>query len=326
MNFGDVFSKAWNTVWKNKVLWIFGFFASLIAYNGNGNNGDGGGITWRESFNYTPGNMPRWFYNFGNDLESMFDRVSTGEWIALGLGLVIIGILFFLVKLFLGHVGRGAVIRGAVMADDGQKLKFGQLFNQGLHYFWKLLGLWALIVVAVIVVVIAAILLSLVTLGVGAILLLCLSLPILIGFSLWIMQTNIFIVVEDEDIFTAIGHAWNWVFEQHLGNYLLMGLLLVVGSILAGLVIALPALILGIPTALALFSGNGIAPLGIVMAIVAIVIYLPIYIVLQGLKTSFVWSAWVYFYQDLLGGDAAAEEELEQLALEGGMPGDGEMV
>lgn len=133
-------------------------------------------------------------------------------------------------------------------------------------------------------------------------------------------------MVEDEDIFTAISHAWNWVFEQHLGNYLLMGLILVVGSILAGLVIALPALILGIPTALALFTGDGIAALGIVMAIVAIVIYLPIYIVLEGLKTSFVWSSWVYFYQDLQGSDAAAEEELEQLSLEGGMPGGGEMV
>ena len=322
MNFGDVFSKAWKTVWKNKVLWIFGFFASLLASNGSGNGGDGNGMNWR----YTPEELPRYFNNFGDGLEQFFSQISEGQWIAFGLGMVVLGILAFLVTMFLGHLGKGAVIRGAVMANDDEKLKFGQLFNQGLHYFWKLLGLSALVFAAILVAVIAGIIISVVTLGIGALVLVCLMLPIIIGVTLWVTQASIFIVVEDEDIFTAISHAWNFVFEQHLGNYLLMGLILFVGQIIAGLIIALPALIMGIPTALALFSGNGIATLGIVMAIIAIVIYLPIYIAAEGLVTSFVWSAWVYFYQDLTDSDASAEEELEQLSLEGGMPGGGEMV
>lgn len=325
MNFGEVFSKAWNTVWKNKVLWIFGFFASLLANTGNNNNGNNG-IRWEENMRYTPEELPRIFNNFGENLEAFFNQVSTGEWIALGLGVFALIFIGFLVTMFFGHLGRGSVIRGAVLANDEGKLKFGQVWKEGLHYFWKLLALTGLLWTAGFVAVIAIVIISIVTLGIGALVFLCLGLPIAIGVGLWVIQTTIFIVAEDEGVFDAIKHAWNFVFEQHLGNYLLMGLILFVGGIIAGILLLLPLLIMGIPTALALFTGEGVATLGIVMAIVAIIIYIPIYVVGEGIITSFTWASWTYFYQDLVKGDEHDAEELEVLSVEGGLPSDGDML
>ena len=323
MNFGDVFSKAWNTVWKNKVLWIFGFFASLLASSGSNN---GNGIEWRTNWEYSPGNLPRFFHNFGNSFENFFDNFSRGEWIAFGLGMALVAIVFFLVTMFLGHVGRAAVVRGAALANDESKLKFGPMFKEGLRYFWKLLGLTGLLFAGILAIVIAIVIFSIVTLGIGAIIFACLALPIIIVVALLVIQSTIFIVVEDESVFDAIAHAWKFAIEEHLGNYLLMGLILVVGAIIAGFIIMIPALIIGIPTALALFSANVFSALKITVAIIAFVIYLPLYIVAQGLVTSFIWSSWVYFYQDLIAGDTRNEEELEVLTLEGGMPTDGEML
>jgi hypothetical protein len=325
MNFGDVFSKAWNTVWKNKILWIFGFFASLLAYRGNGGDNNSG-IRWQENIRYTPEELPRIFNNFGEGIQSFFDQVSTGEWIALGLGVFVLIFIWFLVSMFFGHLGRGAVIRGAVLADTEGKLKFSQLWKQGLHYFLKLLALTGLLWAAGFAAVVVIVIISIVTLGIGALVFLCLALPISIGVGLWVIQTTIFIVVEDEGVFDAIKHAWNFVFEEHLGNYLLMGLILFVGSIIAGFVIFLPLLIMGIPTALVLFSGGGIATLGIVMGIIAILLYILWSIPAQGLVTSFTWASWTYFYQDLVKGDERNAEELEVLSLEGGLPSNGEML
>lgn len=322
MNFGDVISKAWNTAWKHKVLWIFGFFASLLASSGNGGSNNGSGFTWREDFSSLPQQMPRFFNNFGENITASFDGLGQGEWIALGLGIFVIAIIFIAISLFLGHLGRGAVVKGAAMAADDSKLKFGQLWKAGLHSFWKLVGLTGLTLVGILMIVIVVVLLSVITLGVGAIIFACLALPIIIAVALWLVQTTVFIVVDDETVMNALAHAWTFVFEQHLGNYLLMGLILVFIELLAGIVIALPALILGIPTALALFSNGGIAALGIVVAIIAVVIYLPFWIAAKGLLTSFTWSCWVYFYQDLIEGDAREVEELQQVSL----PVGGEMV
>ena len=319
MNFGDVLSKAWNTAWKNKVLWIFGFFASLLASSGSGG---GDNVTWQQEMNFSQEQMPRFFYNFGESIERFFEQFNTGEWVALGLGLAVLAILAFVITMFLGHLGRGAVVKGAAMSNDGRKLKFSELWKAGLHSFWKLLGLTGLTLVGILAIVIVVVILSVITLGIGAIIFACLALPIVIAVALWLVQTTVFIVVEEETVFNALSHAWTFVFEEHLGNYLLMGLILIFIGLIASVAIALPALILGIPTALALFSGNGIATIGIVVAIIAIVIYLPFYIAAEGLLTSFTWAAWVHFYQDLVAGDARQEEELDLIE----MPSGGEMV
>ncbi len=45
MDFGEVFSKAWKIIWKYKILWLFGIFASCSG----GGGGGGGGKRFRHA-------------------------------------------------------------------------------------------------------------------------------------------------------------------------------------------------------------------------------------------------------------------------------------
>ena len=40
-NFGEVLTRAWQIIWKHKVLWIFGILASCGRGSGGGNGGGG---------------------------------------------------------------------------------------------------------------------------------------------------------------------------------------------------------------------------------------------------------------------------------------------
>jgi len=55
MNIGEVLKKSWDIIWKFKVLWIFGLFASC------GRSGGGGGGGGGQSFNFR--NNPGTFSN-----------------------------------------------------------------------------------------------------------------------------------------------------------------------------------------------------------------------------------------------------------------------
>jgi hypothetical protein len=324
MNFGDILNKAWKTVWNNKVLWIFGFFASLMAYNSSG--GGGNNVTWRQDINMAPGNMPHFLQNFGWRMNNFVDQISTGTWIALGVGMVLLAIVFFLVSVFFGHLGRAALIRGTVMSEEGTRLTFGGLFKEGLRYFWHLLALSLLLLAGIIAAALVVVLFSVFTLGIGAILFACLALPIIIGVSLMVMQTTIFIVAEDEKIFDAIAHAWRFIFYDHLGNYLIMGVILFLLGLIASFVIAIPALIAGIPAVIAIVAGQNIfSALGVALTVIFLLIYIPFYIAAQGLLTSFTWSAWVHFYRELRGLEADAVE-LDKLLEDGdALPAPGDM-
>lgn len=323
MNFGDILNKAWKTVWNNKVLWIFGFFASLMAYNSS-NNGDN--ITWHENVSMGPGDMPHFLQNFGWRMNNFVEQIGTGTWIALGVGMALLAIVFFLVSVFFGHLGRAALIRGTVMSEEGTRLNFGGLFKEGLRYFWHLLALSLLLLAGIIAAALVVVLFSVFTLGIGAILFICLALPIIIAVSLMVVQTTIFIVAEDEKIFDAIAHAWRFIFYDHLGNYLIMGVILFLLGLIAGLAIAVPVLIAGIPALFALFAGQNIfTGLGVALTVVFLLIYIPFYIAAQGLLTSFTWSAWVHFYSELRGLEADAVE-MDKLLEDGeALPAPGDM-
>ena len=40
-NFGEVLTRAWQIIWKHRVLWIFGILASCGRGGGGGNGGGG---------------------------------------------------------------------------------------------------------------------------------------------------------------------------------------------------------------------------------------------------------------------------------------------
>ena len=177
-NFGEVLTRAWQIVWKHKVLWIFG----ILAGCGRGGGGGSGGGQVRGSGDQPFPPLEQFFQQIGQWIEN-------NPWIVAVLILLVI--VLVIVGIFLGTIGRISLIRGTYQADGGtERLNFGELFSESMPYFWRVFGLSLLIfLIALFVFIPLALggaLFSAVTAGIGAICLLpliCLLIPLLWAFS-----------------------------------------------------------------------------------------------------------------------------------------------
>jgi hypothetical protein len=292
-----------------------GFLGSFRA------NGSNSGYRYSGSWQ----DMPSGFQNLGMGFERFMDRFGEPN-VALILALVCVGILIGLVFTFLGIVGQGALVKGIwkYNEDSIRKLRFGELFKDGLHYFWKLFLLGLLTIGASIALVFVLVILSIVTLGIAAIIFACLAIPLAIGYTLLLKQTVISIVAEDMEIFDAIRHAWDFVFQKHLGNYLLMWLIAGVGGAVVNVLIALPFTVVALPVMGSLvFGGDTAVTGGLMIGLILGLAYLPFYLVLNGGTRAFIESVWTIFYRDLRS--ARDESSLSPMELEASLPPSGSM-
>ena len=159
-NFGEVLTRAWQNIWKHKVLWIFGILASCARSNGGGGNGGGG----NRSYQTNPGgNTPF----SGSQIERVINQAGHyfGQhiWIIIAIGCALI--LFAFISFALGMMGRIGLIKGTFKAENGaEKLAFGEIWSESMPYFGRIFGLNFLIGLAVF----AVILIPLVLMGVMA--------------------------------------------------------------------------------------------------------------------------------------------------------------
>ena len=112
MDFGEVLSKAWQIIWKHKVLWIFGLLSSCGAQSGGGGGGSGGS----SSFNGVPGNglgenptmnLPLWLQNFFYSIERGFEDGTIWIFIVfIVLALILLSLVLSAVFLVLRTVGK----------------------------------------------------------------------------------------------------------------------------------------------------------------------------------------------------------------------------
>ncbi len=298
MDLGEVLSRAWQIVWKNKALWIFGILASC-----SGGGGGGGG---NSGFQFSQGDIPP-------GLERTFNNIQDWQ-IALIIGAVILFVLIMIVLVtFLSTVGRIGLIKGTLEAEAGaESLPFGELFSTSMPYFWRIFGLNLLagVALAVIGIIIAGIILffTVITVGIGLICLIpliCLLIPLAWLIQVVLEQANIALVVEDLGILDALRRGWE-VFRENLGIMVVMGLILVLGAGIISLLIAAPliAIVVPIVTGLALGTEQALGG-GFLFAALCFVVYLPVLLVLGGILRAYVGSAWSLTYLRLTGRAAA---------------------
>jgi len=171
MDFGEVLSKAGKIIWKFKVLWIFGILASCGQRSSGG--GGGGG---NSGFKFSGGNFdlpPGWEHNF-RQMENFFDTIQGWQIAALILGFMLFMLIWILITTAINTLGEIGLIKGTVKADDGaEKLGFGELFNDGKPFFWRVFGFNFLaafaVMFAVMLLVIPLIGIGVVTAGIGLI-------------------------------------------------------------------------------------------------------------------------------------------------------------
>ncbi len=287
-NFGEVLTRAWQIIWKHKILWLFGVLASCSRGNGGGGNGGGGNSGFNSGAN-------------PNQYSYEFARIS--DWLSNHILIIVAASIFLmliaLVFVFLGAIGKIALIKGTFKADKGaEKLSFGELFSESQPYFWRVFGLSFLFGLALLVVIVPFILIGFLTKGIGLLCmipLLCVLIPVIIVVSIALEQVNVAIVLEDLSMMDGLKRGWE-VSRSNAGAILIMALILGVGGGIIGFIFAIPMILAVLPIVFGAMSGA--TPIIIVGAI-CVVIYLPVIIVFDGVLTAYVQSAWTLTFMRL---------------------------
>ena len=302
MDFGEVLSKAWQIIWKHKVLWIFGILTSC-----GGGSSASGNSGWRTS-------VQRNDWNF----QPMVNNIP--EWqIALIIAIFLL-VIFVLVVLavFLSTVGRIGMIRGTVQGDrDAERLSFGELFSGSLPYFWRVFGLNLLVGLAFALAVIIVVLPLVVSIigWICLIPLICVLVPIGWFVSVLTEQANIAIVTENLGLVDGLKRGYE-VLISNLGPMIIMWLILGIGfSLVGGLIIGLPIFFIIGPAVIGAISGNNnVLGGGLVVTGLCLVAYLPVFIVANGILQGYIRSAWTLTYLRLTGKRPAVEVIAEPTA------------
>ena len=306
MDIGKILSKAWKTIWKHKILWLFGILAGCGAA---GSRGGGGGGSSAMSSNGGPGTWDRPpFMNPGiqRAIEDFFRSLSEIPpivWVLIVLGLIVVGIVMSILFLMAGTLGTAGVIKGTGMAEEGDEaskpISFGAVFNAIKPYYWKVfllnLGLRIVGFLVLIFLGLPLILLTVCTCFLGLFLLV----PLGWFIDLMVNFTTIAIIEEDKGIFEGIERAWQ-IITKNIGNVFVMFLILGVGQLIAGLIIALPLVIAPAPLLINLFaSGFRTVTIGLIISIVLFLIFIPLVILLTGMLKAYVLTGWTLTYRQL---------------------------
>ena len=300
-NFGEVLSRAWQIIWKHKVLWVFGIFAGCSRSGGNfrGNSGGGGGG------NGGVGQLPP-------EVMRVFQFIQQNLVTFIVAGCIIV-LLIWAITIFLSTIGKVGLIRGTFQAEGGtEKLIFGQLFSESMPYFWRVFGL-SLIVAIPVLVVFAVLIAGLVAFAIsasngndaaqvgviGLIPLLigcfCLLIPVMFVVGMIIRQAENAIVLEDLPVLPAISRGWE-IFRANLGPIILMAIILFILGLVVGLVIAIPILVIVVPAAITFALGNQQNWTPMIFAGICLCLYIPVTWVLNGILTAYTESAWTLTY------------------------------
>lgn len=324
MNIGDILTKAWQIVWKHKVLWIFGILASCVEGGGGGGNSGGGGSGNGGGSSFNPEDLGLPVEGWVQDLAFFLRNLETHPEQYVGLFAVILLVLCILWVVFvmLGTMGRIGLVNGALQADSGaESLSFGEIWQSSMPYFWRVLlmwlGLW--LVGFVVGVVFAVILLAgtALTFGLGLLCLLpllCLLIPLAWLTGAIFQQATIAIVKENLGIADALTRAWNLV-RANIGQYVLLAFILFLIELVIGFIFIIPILLMAAPFIFGLGTGL-IEDIRTTLLIFGLcfVVYIPVLIVLGGIMRAYVWTAWTLTFNRLSDRpviETAAPEKLD---------------
>jgi hypothetical protein len=320
MDFGEILNRAWQIIWKHKVLWIFGILASCSDGGGSFGSGSGNFNNNNHQTNFhIPPDIQRFYDNtFGNFQDWQTVLIIAAVVILILLVSLVITLLF----IFLGTIGKIGLIRGVVKAEQAAKestapaITFGELFKGGFPYFWRFFFLDFLVnLVWVVGTILGAIILIVSIIGICFIIpYCCLLIPLGWLVRLYIEQCNIALVYENLSFSNALKRGWE-ITKQNLGNLVVMGLILIIGGGIVGLISMIPFLLALVPLMVGFMAGDGNpATAGIILAVLCLVVYLPVFIVLHGILRAYIQSAWTLTYLRITAPSAPAPVSIPPLA------------
>lgn len=298
LDYGSILRRAWQITWNNKILWLFGILAGIIGAN-NYNPGRGGpDINYQ--FNYQDPDLPP-------GLRRIVGDVDQNVVLAIIVGLACLALVIFVACLILSVIGRGGLIGGVRLADRQGKVSFGEAWAIGLRKFWVVFAIGLVVWIIGLLITGASTLLAAT---------ICLAPLACVGFLLvavlgvWTQLAQIAAVKDDLDIFAAMTRAWQ-VIRDNLASVIVLGLILVVIGLVVGFLLAAPIAAIVIPAAASLIflsstdaavAGN----IGLIIAGLCLVAYVPIAIIVGGVLQTWVTAAWTLAYEQLSAPRPAA--------------------
>lgn len=305
MDYGEVLTRGWQIIWKHKILWIFG----ILAGCGGGSN------SFRSGSRYS--------MNGQSPFDRWFSGISNEQWALIIAVFVVVMCILAIVVAFLSTMGRIGLIRGSSQADQGMDthLTFGDLFHDGMRYFWRIFLLNLIFAVLAILVFGGIALLTAAggvgiaaagnanngpaaAIGAGVLLLIlclcCVLIPISIFVNALLEMVYRAIVVEDMSIGAGIARGWE-IIKNNLGSFVLIWVILLVVGLVGGFIIAAPLVLFALPGLASSMAGRNAMQAGFVMTMICFIAYLPILLVLQGIITSYTQSTWTVAYRRFIG-------------------------
>ncbi|NWF63487.1 MAG: hypothetical protein HXY38_04195 [Chloroflexi bacterium] len=295
IDLGKILTRSWQIIWKYKILWVFGVFAGFAGGNGGGNSNSGSSDNG--GFSSFEGNFDR-FIEQAQDFFQEYLLII----IAVCLVLALLSFLFYA----LGMVGRIGILKGVFKVENGaESLIFAELWSESMPYFWRFFGLNLLVGLAFFVILLPVIVIAFATAGIGLACLLpliCLLIPIGWVVNVILEQAQAAIVAEDLNMFDGFKRGWE-IAKSDMGGMIVLSLVLGIGSGIIGLVIALPLIGAMLPLILSIGSGNfpmsGALPPMAWVSIICCGLYFPVLLVLNGVLTAYIKTAWALSYRQL---------------------------
>lgn len=316
MRFGEIIKKAWHITWHYRWLWILGMFAGVT---GGGSGGGGGGNNWRTPGGTGTSSTSTDFPKDLPDLRSIEPLLQ--NWLPFILILIVLLFVIGIAFAIIGIGARGGLVWAVNEIEEGRSPRLGEAWNAGFHRFWSILGLGLLLQFPIVV---AALLMAgliaapivgpvlrgaepdpaLVIAPICGVLAIGVPLLLIAGVVFGVMYiTGVrFIVLDGMGTMHGAGEAWR-ALRARLGDHALMYVISIGLSIAAGLVLAIPIVVVAlttiVPAAIAAVGSDWAVFSGMIALFVVLAVVL-------GLAFTAIWGTftsamWTVFFRRLTG-------------------------
>ena len=304
MNYGNILTKAWKTVWKHKVIFWFGMLMAIPSALM--------GII-----------MAGMFYSFSEEkLISFFEGNSTepDAFLLFFILFFVSMILFTILSYATMALSFAGTLKGTFELKDKEiTISFRELWEASLPFVWRVFGIMAIIFIGIFsffaVIMFLGAIFGAVTAGIGFICLMPLMLliiPLELLAFLFASIAMAVVVTEDIGVFDAMRKAKD-LLKQKFWPLILLGI--IVGFILwaVNMVAMLPLQVAQFAFMMPMMSDPYMQdptaffrPFSILMAIM-----MPLIGIVQGLSLAYANAVWIFSYFDITAKPENEEEVIE---------------
>jgi hypothetical protein len=301
VDYFGILKRAWDVTWRNKALWILGFFA-VASSSGGGTSGTSNSASWRQS-------------------GSTANLEPLGAWVDQNLALIVAGVallvVFAVVMFLLGIAARGGLVHLVNEAEEGRPVKARDGWAVGFRYWGRTFMIGLVLALPIIAVIAVMVLMlfgaglglaagvdsasSLAGLGFGGAL--CCMLPVFIivivglGFLVGVISELAvrYGVLQDVTFGQAIKRGWEDLRAKR--GAAVMWLVMLLPQFAYGAVLAVVSLIVLIPVFLLIAAG------GVIVGVLLLLLFVILLLLPGAVYNTFYSASWTIFFRRMTGAE-----------------------